>query len=637
MVPLLEKTPLASQKDFQRIVKNLPKGLAAIYESFLCSIPVEYRETAALLLHFIAGSRRLLSLDEIGVLLALKDTQQSISSIAADSQPNMHETLEIILGLMIRISEGRVSFVHQTAKEFLSRLHKEPDHPLSKLYGIDQVNADLLMARSCVSYLLLHDFSMDIFTEDEGGIRDPPTSPICTSSAECVNDIWDDLDLGDTIFIRDYDVAESRRCSFIARKYAFFDYSAVHWASHFACCNSICPEDLQLLALEVSQSSTNKFSNWFRYYWSQHEAGATLPIDFNPFIIACFFGHLITVAFLQDTRVPIDMDTAACGLFWASYKGHSHVVSQLLLRHTPVHWEIANHDTTLISAARFNHLDVVQALLEAKEINVNSKGKDGRTALSKAAGNGHLAIVDCLLRHRAIQPDIADSSGWTPIFWAVGGKYVEVVQRLFTNNGVGSNYADKDGRSVFSWAAEAGDVDIVELFLARESIYIKQSDSRGMTALAWAAKSGNIDIVSTMRRSKGVDISPKNNEGRNAISLAAAGGHHDVVAYLLKHDPAGADMEDNDGWAPLAWALDNDAPVTVQALLSSGRVDPNRKDKNGRTALSWAAGYGYVEVTKRIMDAKGAKVDERDNSGRTALGWAKLYGFGEVVEVLERT
>lgn len=112
MVPLLEKTPLASQKDFQRIVENLPKGLAAIYESFLCSIPAEYRENAALLLHFIAGSRRPLSLDEIGVLLALKDTQQSISSIAADSQPNMRETLEIILGPMIRISEGRVSFVH---------------------------------------------------------------------------------------------------------------------------------------------------------------------------------------------------------------------------------------------------------------------------------------------------------------------------------------------------------------------------------------------------------------------------------------------------------------------------------------------------------------------------------------------
>lgn len=365
----------------------MPNGLPAIYERFLHSIPTEYQEIAALLLQFIAGSIRPLSLDEIRILLAFKDPQQSISSIEADSQPNMQETLEIILGPMIRISEGRVSFVYLTAKEFLNRLYKEPDHPLSKLYGIDQVNADLLMARSCISYLLLCDFDIYIFAEGQGGTQDPPNSPLCTSNAEGFDDIWDELDLGDTMFMRDHDIAESERCSFIARKYAFFDYSAAgHWARHFALCGSICPEDLQLLALEVSQSNTNKLSNWFRYYSSQHEADATFPIAFNPFIIACFFGHLTTVVFLLDTSVPIDMDTTACGLFWASYKGHSHVVSHLPLRHTLVDWETANHQTPLISAARFDYFDVVQELLQAKEINVNSKGKDGRTALSMAAG-----------------------------------------------------------------------------------------------------------------------------------------------------------------------------------------------------------------------------------------------------------
>lgn len=75
------------------------------------------------------------------------------------------------------------------------------------------------------------------------------------------------------------------------------------------------PEDLQLLALQVSQSHTNKFSNWFRYYWSQREADATLPIGFDPFIIACLFGHLTTVMFLQNTSVLIDMETASHGLF----------------------------------------------------------------------------------------------------------------------------------------------------------------------------------------------------------------------------------------------------------------------------------------------------------------------------------
>jgi hypothetical protein len=435
---LVEKTALASQKDFQRIVEDLPKGLTATYKRFLYNIPTEYKEVAAVLLQFIAGSIRPLFLDEIRILLALKDPQQSIASIEADSQPNIRETIETILGPFIRISEGRVYFIHQTAKDFLNSLYKQPDHPLSKAYGIDQINANLLLARSCISYLCLNDFNMDSFAEDQGGIQDSPNSPLRTSEDEGLYDIWNNLNLGDNMFLRDSDIAESERCSLIAEKYAFFNYSAVHWTRHFALCSTICPDDLQRSGLELLQSNTNKFSNWFRYYWCQREMDLTFPTTFNPFITACFFGHLTTIKFLEDIEAPIDVDTATCGLFWASYKGHPRVVSHLLHQHSPPNRETVDHQTSLIAAVRFDHLDVVQLLLETKGINVNSKGKDGRTALSIAAGNGHLAIVERLLSHETIQPDVPDSGGWTPIFWAVGGKYSEIVRRLCADKGLTS-------------------------------------------------------------------------------------------------------------------------------------------------------------------------------------------------------
>jgi len=631
----MEKTPLASQKDFQRIVEDLPKGLAATYERFLYNIPTKYQEVAAMLLHFIAGSIRPLSLDEVRILLALKDPQQSIASIEVDSQPNIQETIETILGPLIRISEGRVYFVHQTAKDFLNSLYKQPDHPLSKAYGIDQINADLLLARSCISYLLLNDFSVDSFAEDQGGTQDSPCSLLRTSEDEGLDDIWDELDLRDNMFLRDPDVADSERCSLIAKKYAFFDYSAVHWTRHFALCSTICSEDLQQSALELLQSNTNKFSNWFRYYWCQREMDLAFPTTFDPFITACFFGHLTTVEFLTDIEAPIDVDMATRGLFWASYKGHPRVVSRLLHQDTPANREIVDHQTSLIVAARFDHLYVVQLLLETKGINVNGEGKYGRTALSMAAGNGHLAIVERLLSHETIQPDVPDSSGWTPIFWAVGGKYLEIVRRLSTNKGVNINHTDNKGRNVLSWAAEAGEADIVKFFLTQNGINVQQRDRGGRTALSWAAEGGNIDIVSMLRRSKRINISSKDNEGRNAISWAASGGRHDVVEYLLKHDPTGADKEDENGWTPLAWALDKDSVDTIQVLLSSRVVDPNHEDKNGRTPLSWAAGYGYVDVVKKIMNTEGVIVDAQDNEGRTALEWAKINNFSEVAEMLE--
>lgn len=635
VLQVMEKTPLASQKDFQRMVEDLPKGLAAIYERFLYNIPTEYQKVAALLLHFIAGSLRPLSLDEIRILLALTYPQQSIASIEADSQPNMRETIESILGPLVRISEGRVYFVHQTAKDFLNSLYKRRDHPLSKPYGIDQVNANLLIARCCILYLLLNDFDMDIFAQDQDDAQDSPTSPLRTSEVEDLYDIWDELELGNNIFMRDHDIAESEHCSLIANKYAFFDYSAVHWTRHFALCSATCPEDLQRLALELLQSGANKFSNWFRYYWCQREMNLAFPTTFNPFITACFFGHLTTIEFLADIEALIDVDTATCGLFWASYKGHPQVVSHLLHQHTPPNREMIDHQTSLIVAARFDHFDVVQLLIEAEGINVNSKGKGGRTALSVAAGNGHLAIVERLLGHQTIQPNVPDSSGWTPIFWAVGGKYLEIVRRLSTDNALNINHTDNEGRNVLSWAAEAGEADIVKFLLAQDGIDVQQRDLQGQTALSWAVRSGNIDVVSMLRRSKRIDISGKDNEGRNAISWAAAGGHHDVVEYLIKHDPTGADKEDDNGWTPLAWALDRDSPNTAQVLLSSGMVDPNYRDKNGRTPLSWAAGYGYMDVVKKIMNTKGVIVDAQDNEGRTASAWARQYNFIEVAEMIE--
>lgn len=632
---LMEKTPLASQKDFQRIVEDLPKGLAAIYERFLYNIPTEYQEVAALLLHFIAGSMRPLSLDEIRILLALKDPQQSIASIEVDSQPNIQETIEAILGPLVRISNGRVYFVHQTAKDFLNSLHKQPDHPLSKTYGIDQINANFVLAKSCISYLLLNDFNMDNFAENQGGTQDSPNSPLRTSEDDGLNDIWGELDLGDNLFLRDPDVAEFERCSLVAERYALFDYSAVHWTSHFELCSSICPKDLQWSGLELLQSNTNKFLNWFRYYWCQREIELAFPTSFDEYITACFFGHLTTIEFLAGIEAPIDVDTATCGLFWASYKGHSRVVSHLLRQHTLPNREMIDHQTSLIVAARFDYLDIVQLLLGYKGINVNSKGKNARTALSMAAGNGHLAVVECLLSHETIQPDVPDSSGWTPIFWAVGGKYLEVARSLSTHKGFNINHTDNQGRSVLSWAAEAGEADIVKFFLTQDSIDPQQRDRRGRTALSWAAEHGNIDVVSLLRRSKRIDVSSKDNEGRNAISWAAAGAHYDVVEYLLKHDSTGADMEDGNGWTPLAWALFKNSPNTVQVLLSSKMVDPNRQDKNGRTPLSWAAGYGYFDVVNKIINTEGVLVDTQDSGGRTALEWAKLYNFSEIVEMLQ--
>jgi hypothetical protein len=83
----LEKSPVATQKDFQRLVEQLPVGLIATYERFLYDIPTEYQEMAKRLLHFIASSVRPLSLEEIQTLLAIQDCHTNLIEIEVDLQP----------------------------------------------------------------------------------------------------------------------------------------------------------------------------------------------------------------------------------------------------------------------------------------------------------------------------------------------------------------------------------------------------------------------------------------------------------------------------------------------------------------------------------------------------------------------
>jgi ankyrin repeat protein len=582
----------------------IPKGLVATYERFLFDIPTEYQDIAKQLLHFIAGSRRLLSLDEIRVLLALQNPHKNLAAVAANSQLNICATIEAILGGLVRILDGYVSFIHLSAKNFLTDLSKQLDHPLSTLYGISEVMSDKVLAKSCISYLLLDDFKQDMFGEDNQATKYLPTSPIPrTSEDEGLFSFWGGLNLGEDTIFKDLSEADWNSCNLIAARNPLFDYAALHWASHFQSCSTLCSSELWQSAVKLSNNSSPRYSNWFRYYWLHCEVDLALPNNFTTFITGCFFGHLATVKIMAKIKPALDRDTISHGLYWASWKGHDILISHLLQLGAMPNWKMANHQSPLIVAACFGHLNVLSQLLEVNEVEVNDCGKAGRTALSMAAGNGHSAIVKYLLHHKGIQPNIPDFSQWTPIFWALGSKYKEIVHMLALDGRIDLNHVDKAGRSVLSWAAAAGETEIIKFLLLRKKINVQERDFRGRTAFSWAAENGCLDTVMALRRSQRINLREKDNDGRNAISWAAANGHHAVLQYLIKHNPSGAVEGDKSGWAPLAWALNRDSADTVKALLESGLVDPNRRDKSGRTILSWAEGYGYQEVIRLIADA----------------------------------
>ena len=126
MLHLLEKSFLASQKDFRRIIDELPRTLTATYERFLHEISIEYQPLATRLLHFLIGSSRPLTLEEMRILIAMQSHHCSLAAVEEDAQPNVQATIEGVLGPLVRIWDCRIYLVHQSLEEFLRPSQLKP-------------------------------------------------------------------------------------------------------------------------------------------------------------------------------------------------------------------------------------------------------------------------------------------------------------------------------------------------------------------------------------------------------------------------------------------------------------------------------------------------------------------------------
>ncbi len=641
VLDLLEKSFLASQTDFKRIIDELPLTLTATYERFLHGISLKHQPLGTRLLHLLVGSSRPLTLEEMRILVAIKGHHHTLVAVEEDAQPNIRITIEGVLGPLVRIWDSRIYLLHQSLKEFLQTLSTQRENPLSAIYGVDPRKANLLLAEACVSYLLLDDFKQDLFALNQSRTKEPPVSPVALSTtAESIEQPWDPFDLGEDTLFKDSTVFEVEACVSIGNRYALFDYSANYWAEHFSAAHLISPPDLKLSVLLLSDAGSSQGLNWFHFYWLRAEMDTSCPQDFVPIVTASYFGHTTSLKTLLREGLPTESDIGTRDLYWASRMGHRDVVDLLLRQEVSPDVKVVDGQTALIAAVQFNRIDVVMRLLEddgfISEENgyrVNSAAMGGRTALSIAAGNGLVEIVRQLLQHSRIEPNIADIGQWSPLFWSIGGKHLDVLQLLLADSRVSVNHVDRSGRNALSWAAAAGELELVRLLMSLKHLRAHEPDKNGRTALSWAAGNGHLETTAYLRRSQRINVSEKDKDGRNALSWACSGCHYRVVEYLIKHDRQGVDEEDVDGWTPLFWALFISAPKTVQVLLDSALVNVNKKDRNGRTALSFAAGYGYLDVVQILLKTEGIEIDAEDNDGRTPLSCATRYP--DVIKALQ--
>lgn len=140
----------------EALLSNLPSQVSEAYEKILSGS--SDKQQAMTLLQLIVAAYRPLSLEEINVALTLATQEgapRSYSELDLWPQQDFESTIKNICGLFVSVHDGKVSLIHQTAREFLIN---SPTTTSSLWQGcLDVALAHGVLAAVCVTYLSFDD------------------------------------------------------------------------------------------------------------------------------------------------------------------------------------------------------------------------------------------------------------------------------------------------------------------------------------------------------------------------------------------------------------------------------------------------------------------------------------------------
>ena len=195
-----------------------------------------------------------------------------------------------------------------------------------------------------------------------------------------------------------------------------------------------------------------------------------------------------TVSWGIDNLIPIEI---------AVKESLPEVVTYLFSRND-VRADVAGATSALVFAARYNHVECLQAFLAPDSpVNANSLNQYGHYPLQSAAGNASLEAVQLLLSQGAVCT-VRDRDGRTPLHYVCcrSDKKAERAQILgmFLESGCDNvmNAQDDGGNTPLHWAVDADLPECCDLLLrAGSQASLSFRDDNGETPLEMAVRKQN--------------------------------------------------------------------------------------------------------------------------------------------------
>jgi len=268
--------------------------------------------------------------------------------------------------------------------------------------------------------------------------------------------------------------------------------------------------------------------------------------------------------------------------------------------------------TLLISAVIYNHLEMVQWLLD-QGADVNQAalpgGLERRTPLMFAIEQEQTDMARLLIE-RGAALKVADAfPGNTPLMHAIKAEQWELLPLLLPGSDL--NARNRLGNTPLFLAVAQGHLAVVQQ-LVKQGADLYTRNQTQETLLMWAAADDRLDIVEWLHQ-QGLSVHDRDKAGDTALGKAAWRGCTEVVAWLLKQGASPA-LADQEGYTPLMGAAEQGHEAVVTLLLKAGSPLESRTDK-GDTPLLRAALKNRIAVVTQLLD-HGADPCAQNDAGQ---------------------
>jgi len=318
----------------------------------------------------------------------------------------------------------------------------------------------------------------------------------------------------------------------------------------------------------------------------------------------------------------------------------------------------------LLKAIDLRNLDLVKALTNRPDLEINKRKNFSETALYLASLKGLPTIVNELLKHQ-VDVNIQDQNGYTSLMAAVWKGNSAIVEMLLAHPDINVDLETRQHDKVIHWAAWSGNLESVQRIVNYGAdinspgwsnktpleqaldknhcnicwYLLDQIDFRDISAatkarlLNRAIEARKIDTA-IMLIQNGADINENFEDSRDLFPLLAAVVLGDL--NLVKALTARPDLEINKrnslGEAALFHASSNGLASIVDELLHSG-ADVNIQDNNRNSPLMTAAGNGHCDVVESLLAHPDINVDLETRQHDKAIHWVAWAGHLDVLKM----